>query len=76
MAPVIKVSSRTELKNKWQNLIDIDAGRIVTGEITFEEIGKEIFELILEVASGKEKTWADYWGIENRLCLFNPAPIT
>lgn len=76
MAPVIKVSSRTELKNKWNNLIDVDAGKIATGESTIEEVGQQIFELILEVASGKKKTWADHWGIENALCLFNPAPVT
>lgn len=76
LAPVIKVSSRTELKNKWDNLIDVDAGKIATGKATFEEIGEKIFKLILRVASGEKKTWADKWGIENRLCLFNPAPIT
>lgn len=76
MAPVIKVSSRTALTNKWKNLIDIDAGKIATGEATIEEVGQEIFELILEVASGNKKVWADYWGIENALCLFNPAPVT
>jgi galactarate dehydratase len=76
MAPVIKVCSRTELKDKWNDLIDIDAGRILTGEVTFEELGKEIFQFILDVCSGKKKTWSDYWGIENRMCLFNPAPIT
>ncbi|WP_242945396.1 hypothetical protein [Alkalibacter saccharofermentans] len=39
-------------------------------------MGEEIFNLILEVASGDKKTWADHWGIENALCLFNPAPVT
>jgi len=76
MAPVIKVSSRTVLKDKWQDLIDIDAGRIATGEVDIKEVGKEIFEYILAVASGEKKTWADKWQIENRLCLFNPSPIT
>ncbi|NDL68800.1 galactarate dehydratase [Anaerotalea alkaliphila] len=76
MAPVLKVSSRTELANTWQDLIDIDAGRIATGEETIESVGAEIFEKILAVASGTEKTWADRWGIENALCLFNPAPVT
>ena len=76
MAPVIKVSSRTELTNKWKDLIDIDAGKIATGESTIEEVGKEIFEFILDIASGTKKVWADHWGIENAICLFNPAPIT
>lgn len=76
MAPVIKVSSRTELYDKWKDLIDINAGRIVTGDATIESVGQEIFELILDVASGKKKTWADTWGIKNAICLFNPAPVT
>lgn len=76
MAPVIKISSRTGLKNSWDNLIDIDAGKIITAQATYQEIGEEIFKLILEVASGRKRTRADYWGIENRMCLFNPAPIT
>lgn len=76
MAPVIKVASRTELTNRWKDLIDVDAGKIVTGEATIEAVGQEIFELILEVAGGNKKVWADYWGIENAICLFNPAPVT
>ncbi len=54
MAPVVKVSSRTELKEKWKDLIDIDAGKITTGEANYKEIGKEIFEFILAVASGEK----------------------
>ena len=76
MAPVIKVSSRTELAEKWKNLIDIDAGKIATGTASIEDVGNEIFELILDIASGNKTAWADYWGIENALCLFNPAPVT
>ncbi|MCR1898740.1 galactarate dehydratase [Irregularibacter muris] len=76
MAPVIKVASRTALTNKWKDLIDVDAGKIATGEATIKEIGQEIFELILQIASGNKKAWADYWGIQNALCLFNPAPVT
>lgn len=76
MAPVIKVSSRTELAKNWKDLIDVNAGKIATGEATIEEIGQEIFELIIEVSSGSKIVCADYWGIENALCLFNPAPVT
>jgi len=76
MAPVIKVSSRTDLAAKWKDLIDVDAGRIVSGDATIEEVGMEIFKLILEVASGNRKVWTDYYGIYNAICLFNPAPVT
>ena len=76
MAPVIKVASHSELATQWSDLIDINAGTIATGEATIESVGQEIFQLILDVASGRRKTWADHWGLHNDLCLFNPAPIT
>ena len=75
-APVIKVSTRTELATRWHDLIDFDAGPIATGEQTIEQSGWALFELILDVASGRKKTWADHWGIHNDMVLFNPGPVT
>src|SRR6267154_414346 len=76
MAPVIKVASRSALADRWSDLIDINAGRIATGEATIQEVGEQIFQMILEVASGRKQTWADHWGLHNEFALFNPAPIT
>ncbi len=76
MAPVIKVASRSALAGRWSDLIDIDAGRIATGEATIQQVGEQIFHHILEVASGRKQTWADHWGLHNEFALFNPAPIT
>jgi galactarate dehydratase len=76
MVPVVKVSSRTALAEKWHDLIDIDAGRIATGEATIEDIGWDLFRFILEVASGRRKTWAEHWGLGNALSPFNPGPVT
>jgi galactarate dehydratase len=76
MVPVIKVSSRTALAERWPDLIDIDAGRIATGKATMEEVGWEIFRFILDVASARKKTWADHWGLHNDLAPFNPGPVT
>jgi galactarate dehydratase len=75
-APVIKVATRTELAKRWHDLIDLDAGRIATGEATIEDVGWELFHLMLDVASGRKKPWADRWGITNTLALFNPGPVT
>ena len=75
-APVIKVSTRSELARRWPDLIDLDAGSIATGEATIEQVGQKLFELILDVASGRKKVWADQWGLANALTLFNPAPVT
>ena len=76
MAPVMKVATRNALQDQWHDLIDVNAGKIATGEATIEEVGWEIFNDILKIASGTKKTWADKWGIHNDLVLFNPAPIT
>ncbi len=76
MVPVIKVASRTSLAQRWSDLIDIDAGTIASGHETIEEVGKKIFDMILEVASGNKQTWADHWGLHNEFALFNPSPVT
>jgi galactarate dehydratase len=76
MAPVIKVASRSPLAERWRDLIDVDAGTIATGKATIEQVGWQIFEMMLEVASGRRKTWADRWGLHNDLALFNPTPLT
>ena len=76
LAPVIKVSSRTALAERWPDLIDVDAGRIATGKATIAAVGWEIFRFILDVAGGQKKTWADHWGLHNALAPFNPGPVT
>jgi galactarate dehydratase len=76
LAPVVKVSSRTSLKERWHDLIDIDAGRIATGQASIADVGWELFHLILDVASGRKKVAADRLGLHNDLVLFNPAPVT
>lgn len=74
--PVIKVSTRSELAQRWADLIDLDAGPIATGEKTIEQVGWDLFHLMLDVASGGKQVWADKWGLHNDLTLFNPAPVT
>jgi galactarate dehydratase len=75
LAPVIKVSSRTALAEKWPDLIDLDAGRIATGRISVADAGWELFRMLLDVASGQE-TWAERWRLHNALAMFNPGPVT
>ncbi len=74
--PVIKVATRSELARRWHDLMDVNAGRIADGERTIEEVGWELFHLMLEVASGRRKTWAEQHRLHNALVLFNPAPVT
>ena len=74
--PVIKVATRSDLARRWHDLMDVNAGRIADGSATIEEVGWELFRLMLEVASGRKKTWAEHWKLHNALVLFNPAPVT
>ena len=74
--PVIKVATRSDLARRWHDLMDVNAGRITDGSATIEDVGWELFRLMLEVASGRKKTWAEHWKLHNALVLFNPAPVT
>lgn len=74
--PVIKVATRSELARRWHDLMDINAGRIADGQASIEELGWELFHFMLDVASGRKKTWAERWKLHNALVLFNPAPVT
>jgi galactarate dehydratase len=75
LVPVVKVSSRTALAEKWHDLIDFDAGAIATGDATIAETGWRLFHHLLEAASGR-KTWAEHWQLGNALAPFNPGPVT
>ena len=74
--PVIKVATRSDLARRWHDLMDVNAGRIADGDATIEDVGWELFRLMLNVASGRKKTWAEHWQLHNPLVLFNPAPVT
>ena len=74
--PVIKVATRSDLARRWHDLMDVNAGRIADGSASIEDVGWELFRLMLDVASGRKKTWAEHWRLHNALVLFNPAPVT
>jgi len=74
--PVVKVATRSDLARRWHDLMDVNAGRIADGEASIEETGWQLFQLLLDVASGRRKTWAEHWKLHNSLVLFNPAPVT
>ncbi len=75
-APVIKLCSRNEMKEQWFDIIDFNAGPAAVGEKTIAEQGEELFDFILDVASGVKKPYTEQYGLANDLCVFNPAPIT
>jgi altronate hydrolase len=52
VAPTIKISTNTKLAERMGDIIDIDAGEIVSGEKSLEEMGTYILDYCIEVASG------------------------
>ena len=68
--------SAAALAERWPDLIDVDAGQIVSGRMTLEQMGWHIFQLYLDVASGHKQTCAERLRLHNDLVLFNSAPVT
>ena len=58
IAPIIKVSSNTELALRMPDIIDIETGAVIRGEKTIEEMADEMLNFIIEVASGRIQTKA------------------
>lgn len=59
IAPVIKISSNTILAEKMSDIIDFNAGTVISGDKTIPEAADELLEYIIKVASGEVKTKAD-----------------
>lgn len=53
VSQVIKVSSNTKLAEKMPDIIDFNTGSIISGEKTINQVGEEILDFIIEVASGR-----------------------
>lgn len=51
-APSIKIASNTEMYERMLSDMDVNAGRLLDGA-TVAEVGEEIFDLLLRVASGE-----------------------
>jgi altronate hydrolase len=62
VAPTVKMSTNTALARRMPDLIDIDAGTVISGEDTIETKGEELLELLIKVASGEQLTHAERLG--------------
>jgi altronate hydrolase len=62
IAPVLKISTNSTLAERMSDIIDFDAGGIVTGETTIAACAEKLLELSIEVASGKRHTKAEERG--------------
>ncbi|MHA8076450.1 UxaA family hydrolase [Aquirufa sp. TARAVU-A1A] len=58
ISPMVKLSTNTRLAEKLPEIIDIDCGPIIRGEKSVEEMGEEVLEYIIQLASGEITTKA------------------
>jgi len=61
VSPVIKVCANPDTYKRMSDDMDVDAGRILEGRATLDEVGREIYDLIVRVANG-EKTKSEELG--------------
>ena len=59
IAPVVKIATNSELAQRMADIIDFDAGPIISGQKTVEEMGEDILELVIKIAGGEVKTKAE-----------------
>jgi altronate hydrolase len=62
VAPVVKIATNSDLAQRMPDIIDVDAGPIIAGERTIEEMGETILESVIGVASGELRTKAEALG--------------
>lgn len=73
-SPTIKVATNTPMYNRMASDMDINAGRILEGE-SVDDLGREIFEMIIAVASGQQ-TLSEAQGIgDEEFCPWQVGPV-
>ncbi len=66
--PVVKVTGNSFTYEKMKENIDINAGTIISENIDIKSKGREIFEFVRDVASGR-KTQAEILGHDELFCV-------
>src|ERR1700722_8758423 len=59
IAPVVKLSTNSNLAQRMDDIIDIDTGAVIAGQTTIEQMGETILDLVADVASGEVRTKAE-----------------
>jgi len=59
IAPVLKISTNSNLAQRMPDIIDIDCGGIISGDTIIEEMGATILDRVIQVASGEARTKAE-----------------
>jgi altronate hydrolase len=62
VAPVVKISTNSSLATRMSDIIDFDAGPVITGESSIEQVSDSLLDFVLCVASGEVLTKAELLG--------------
>ncbi len=62
VSPVLKLSSNTALYNRMNDIVDISAGTVISGEDDIQTMGEKVLSYIIEVASGRVDSKAEING--------------
>src|SRR5580704_16691008 len=65
IAPVVKLSTNSDLARRMHDIIDIDTGGVIAGGKTIQQMGEEILDFVVSVASGEVRTKAELKGQED-----------
>jgi altronate hydrolase len=58
VTPVIKISSNTTIAQNLSDIIDFDTGSIIAGEASLDTLANDLFQLVIDTASGHYQTCA------------------
>jgi len=53
IAPTLKISTNSDLAGRMSDIIDFDAGPVITGESGIADLGSRLFDLVIATASGE-----------------------
>jgi altronate hydrolase len=59
IAPVVKLSTNSELAQRMADIIDIDTGTVIAGRQTIQQMGEAVLGFTIQVASGEVRTKAE-----------------
>jgi altronate hydrolase len=62
ITPVLKVATNAQMATRMADIIDIDAGSIITGDATIQQVANDMLETVIDVASGRRHTKAELNG--------------
>ena len=67
VTPVVKLATNTDVASRLSDIIDFDTGSIIRGDSSVEELGNQLFDLAIDVASGRVQTKAQQLGQDDFL---------